>query len=205
MAGVDVRLAHWLALGVTALRPLADATGVTTRGALVLAPSIQAALDDAKCVITPMPDITRGTTAALTAHLLRAPPLGESKFACVAARARVGGRAPPSVFSAQARAARVDALCSRVGWLSIVGAGAAMTVARLRAVFVVHHDALHLYHPVWDGARLTVGGIDWAADSRTRTFTIPLSWTESALVGFIRGHWADMLRTALVRVRKTEP
>jgi hypothetical protein len=191
--------AHWLELGLRALAPLAEATGVALRGSITLAPDIAAVVtaDARKAASQPSAHFAKDAESALTESLLNFPPLDNEKF-------RAGNtNGSPSVFSRAAREARAGALLSRDGWLvvrpSTLGAAAA---ARLRRALVTHHDALHAYHPLWDGLRVCVArDLQWSADIDSGALCMPEDWTDAELVRFIGRHFSSLLRASLARAR----
>lgn len=179
--------AHWIALGVAALRPVAEAAGVVPRGSLVLSQSLQGIVDrdarkaatDTRAAASSAADkiawSPTSVEAALRSHLLNNPPLWQGKHG---GSVEAAGASRNSVYSTRQCRARVESLVSRPGWLiidqsastfaaarsslasmsSIRLPGSAIIAARFRKFFADFHDELHLYHPLWDRASVIIKG-----------------------------------------------
>ena len=196
--------AHWLDLGLRALAPLAESTGVAARGSITLAPALESvvAFDARKAASRPSAHFARDAESALAESLLNFPPLDNEKF-----RAGDSGiNGSPSVFSRAVREARADALLSRDGWLDVRSIPhAAAAAARLRKALVAHHDALHAYHPLWDGLQVCIArNQQWGADIEGGTLSVPEDWTDAELVRFVRGKFSSLLKESLARARTTK-
>jgi hypothetical protein len=90
---------------------------------------------------------------------------------------------------------------NRAGGTLLIGAGVAAAAARQRAVMLDNHDALHLYHQLWDAARLRVvpPGEPYYADAPTATLHVPCGFDDAQLVAFVRRHFPRMAARALAR------
>ena len=218
--------ALWLTLALSALRPLAEATGSVPRGGLVLSQQLQVVADrDAQAKTNSSTTDAAAASeasraawkpesvdASLRAFLLANPPLQQGKSGL--GGLEEGGIVTGSVFSAKQRRARAESLLARDGWLTVdpqaaafahknnfaaaALPGASLAAAHLRHTLTLYHDAMHLYHPLWDGARVSLEGVgSWGVDVTLRSLRIPCNFEPIEMVRFVRKAWPAMLQAAL--------
>ena len=169
------------------------------------------------------------TDAALRTFLMSNPPLAQGKSGLGHLEDGLG---TGSVFSARQRRTHTELLMAKQGWLIIeapadskalplplhlisqnnaannrfILPGPALAAAHLRRTLTDYHDALHLYHPLWDGVQiiLTTGGKNETFDinAQNRILKIPSNFQPIELVRFVRTAWPSMLQYALLDARR---